>query len=197
MHDLGNLLERLMRAGRCLGVDDAEHFYFGMLRQQICHRSRLDRLAPRRFDGVDGRARALHHILHTAAEDAVHAHACFIAWLQQVHHARLHARAAGAADGHGEFVLRAEDLAQKIAHLVHDFQILGIEMAESRRGERAEDSFRHLARPGAHEDAFWRSEAWCDEGHARDRSAEVCFRNCKEDGLKCREIPKCPVLSSR
>ena len=106
------------------------------------------------FDRVDRGAAAFHHVLHAAAEDAVDADDHFVARLDEIDGDAFHARHAGAADGKGERVLRAENLAQHFAGLVHDGEILRIEVAERRRAERAQHALRHRAGAGAKKDAF-------------------------------------------
>ena len=111
-------------------------------------------VAPGRFEGVDGGAAALHHVLHAGAEDAVDADDDFVARLDEIGGDALHARHARAADGEGERVLRAEDLAQQLAGLVHDGDILRVEVAEGRGGQGAQDALGNWAGAGAKEDAF-------------------------------------------
>ena len=106
-------------------------------------------VAPGRFEGMDRGAATLHHVLHPGAEDAVDADDDLVARLDQVGGDAFHARHAGAADGEGERVLRAEDLAQQLAGLVHDGDILRIKVADGRRGQGAQHALGNRAWAGA------------------------------------------------
>ncbi len=111
-------------------------------------------IAPCGLDGVDGSAAAFHHVLHAGAEDTVDADDGFVAGLEEVRGDAFHAGHAGAADGEGEGVLRAEDLAEHGAGFVHDLEVLRIEMAERGRAQCAQDAMWHGAGARTHEDAF-------------------------------------------
>ena len=97
---------------------------------------------------MHGRAAAFHHVLHASAEDAVHADDDLVAGLDQVHGDAFHSRHAGTAHGKGQRIFRLENLAQHFAGLVHDGQILRIEMTESGRRERAQHARETGLGPG-------------------------------------------------
>ena len=132
--------------------------------------------------GMDRGAATLHHVLHPGAEDAVDADDDFVARLDQVGGDALHARHAGAADGEGERVLRAEDLAQQLAGLVHDGDILRVEMADGRRRQRAQNALGHGAGAGAKQDAFG---GMCGGGR---RSSQLHKRGYRWPGGKASRI---------
>ncbi len=120
---------------------------------------------------MDGRAATFHHVLHARAEDAVDADDHFVAGLDEIGSDAFHARHAGAADGEGERVLRAKDLAEHLAGLVHDGEILRIKVAERRRSHCAQDALRNGAGAGAEQDTLRRVDiapgvnGWRGLGH--------------------------------
>ena len=103
---------------------------------------------------MDGGAATLHHVLHPGAEEAIDADDDFVARLDEVGSEALHAGHAGAAEGEGERVLRAEDLAQQLAGLVQDSEVLRVEVAEGRRHKGAQHTLRNWAGPSAKQNAF-------------------------------------------
>ena len=129
-------------------------FDFGMLVERGRDLFQRKHIAPRGLDGVNRRAAAFHHIFHARAENAVDADDHFIARFDEIGGDAFHSGHAGAADRKGERILRAKHLTQELARLVHDREILRIEVPEGRRTERAQDALRDGARPRAEENAF-------------------------------------------
>ena len=54
----------------------------------------------------------------------------------------------------------AEDRAQQPLGLLHQRDEGGVEVADERRGQRAQHARVHVARPGAEEDAGGRGSSW-------------------------------------
>ena len=98
---------------------------------------------PGGVDQVHEGAVALGHVRHPRAEHAGHADDRLVARLGQVGDAGLHAGAAGAGDRQRELVLGPEHLLQEAARLVHDREVLRIEVAERRRGQRRQHARGH------------------------------------------------------
>src|SRR6266852_7191919 len=80
----------------------------------------IEDFAPRAFDCGDVGARALGHIRHTLAKHAVDADHHFVARLDEVDDAGLHAGAAGAAHRKGKSVLGTEQTPEHVLRLVHN-----------------------------------------------------------------------------
>jgi hypothetical protein len=100
------------------------------------HRVRRERRAPLGIDARDARAGAGGDVAHALAEHARDADHDGVAGLEQVDEARLHARRAGRGERQRERVLRAEQAAQALLHLVHQREELRVEVADERRRER-------------------------------------------------------------
>jgi hypothetical protein len=113
-----------------------------------------DDVSPRGLHGVDGGTTALHDVLHATAEDAVHADDGFIATFQEIGGDALHASHAGAADGEGEGVFGLKNLPQHLAHLVHDGDVLRVEVPQGWGSQGTENPGGNWARSGAEQDAF-------------------------------------------
>src|ERR1035438_2026956 len=146
--------ERLMSASAGLGMDDAQQPGLRVAVERGADLCEGEDVAPRCFDDMDLGAATIHHVLHPGAEDAVDADDDFIARLDQVAGDAFHAGHAGAANGEGERVFGAEDLAQQFAGLVHDGDILGVKVADRGRGHSAQDALGDRTWAGSHEDAF-------------------------------------------
>ena len=165
MHRLGEPLERLMCASAGLGVDDAHKLHVRMRGERGGELIERDDVAPRGLHRVDGRAAAFHHVFHARAKDAVHAHDDFVARLDEIGGDTFHPRHAGAADGKSQRVFRLENFAQPRARLIHDREILRIQMPERGRGEGAQHALRNGAGAGAKEDAFGGKSSGDGVGH--------------------------------
>jgi hypothetical protein len=107
-------------------MDDAQQPGARMLRQRGGNLFEGEDVTPGRFDRMDRGAAPFHHVFHPSAEDPIDADDDFITRLDEIGRNAFHARHAGAADGEGERVLCAEDLAEQLARLVHDGDILRV-----------------------------------------------------------------------
>jgi hypothetical protein len=154
VHDLRQPLERLMRASARLGVDNPDDFRLGMCVERGGDLIERENIAPCRFDGVNRCSAAFHYVLHPPAEHAIHANDCLVPGLDEVRRDAFHPGHAGAAHRERQRVLRAENLPQLFACLVHNRDVLRIEMSERRRTKRPQHTVRHRAWAWAHEDAF-------------------------------------------
>ena len=175
VNEIRETRERLVRARARLCVNDADEFHLRMRVERRLDLLQRNHVAPRRLDRVDGRAAALHHILHARAEYAVDAHDHLVARLDEIDRAAFHAGHARAADGKREPVFRAHHLAEHRARVIHDREILRIEMPQRGRRHRAKHALRHRARTGPEEDAFVRDEG--GGGVFHDEFAMIARRN--------------------
>src|SRR5262249_2955804 len=125
----------------------------------------------------------------------------FIAGFDEIDGEAFHAGHAGAAYGERERVLRAKDLTECLASLVHDGEVLGIEMAEGRRAERAEDALGDGAGAGSEEGAFGGEvdvrcahefESYQGYCNRRRRGRTMLFRSCR--GARGRLVWRMRVL---
>ncbi len=105
---------------------------------------------------MNGGAVAFGHLDHAGAEVAADPDHHLIARLDQIGDAGLHPCAAGARHGEGELVGGPEDVLEHAPGVIHDGQVLGIEVAEGGFGQSGKDAGADIARAGAHEDAFGR-----------------------------------------
>src|SRR6266567_2439192 len=92
----------------------------------------------------------------TSAKHAVDADEHFIARLDQIDEAKLHPRAAGAADGKSHFILGEEYLAEHRLDLFHHPDEHRVQMAHERQRHRLEHGRRDIARPRPHEQSLRR-----------------------------------------
>ena len=157
---LRDLFQRLVGAGRGLGVDDPHHLGAGMRGEGVAHRRRVDGPAPLDLDRVHPGAAAPGDVEHPAAEDPGDADDHLVAGLDQVGDRGLHAGAAGPRDRQGQTVLGAEDPAQHAAGRVHDPQVLRVEVTDRRPRQGLQDPRRHVARPGPQQQPPRRIEGW-------------------------------------
>ena len=117
---------------------------------------RLDNASPRRFDFMDLRAATRGNVRHAAAKHAVDADDHLIARLDQVDEAKLHARAAGAADGKSHLILGEKNLAEHRLDLFHHPDEHRVQMAHERQRHRLEHGGRDIARHRTHEQSLRR-----------------------------------------
>ena len=103
---------------------------------------------------MHNRAAALHHVLHAQPEDAVDANNHLVAGLDQVHRHALHAGHPGSAHGESQRIRGPEYLAQLGADLVHDLEVLGVQMPERGRAEGAQDALGDGTRAGSEQETF-------------------------------------------
>jgi hypothetical protein len=166
VNEARNLLQRLVRARRLLGVDDADPLRARVRRERRRHRARLDGLPPRHVEQMHRRAVAVGHVRHARAERARDADDHLVSSLGQVGDARLHAGAPRPGHRERQLVLGLEHALQKAARLVHDLQVLRIQVAERRRRKRREHTGWNLTRSRPEQDAGVRTFApgagrWC------------------------------------
>ena len=161
VQQVADTAEVLQGTGGGLGVDHAQHFGLGMGRNGFGELFQRERFSPGDFDGMDGRAATLHIIFHAAAENPVDHHDRFVAGFQQVDQNRLHPGHSGSGDGKGERVLGAVDLPNHLAGLIHVPDVLGIEVPECGSGDRLQNTRRHGAGAGPHEQSLSRMK-WRD-----------------------------------
>ena len=164
--DCGDLFDRLPGAGRSFGHDDADHLRLrhvdgpsaisSAVKTSPQGRSMRVTLAPARSATSPIRApkTPLTHDDHRVAR------------LDEIDDRRFHAGRAGAAHRERHPVLRAEQLAQAALQLVHDLQVVRIEVPDRRPRQRGEHARVDVARAGAEQRADGRIErgevrAWC------------------------------------
>jgi hypothetical protein len=160
MDQFGEARKGLMRASARLGMDDANEGRARMLVKGGGDLLQGDYLAPGGFHCVHPRTTALHRIFHTATKDTVHADNHLIARLNQIGRNALHSRHARATDRESESVCCAEHLAEHFARLIHDGEILWVQMTERWRPESSQYTLRNRAWTGAEKDSFLRKNGW-------------------------------------
>ena len=149
--------------------DDADEFHLRMGIERVLELIEGERLAPTHLHHVDDGASAFHHVLHAGAEHAVDADEHLVAGLDEVDRAALHPGHAGAAHGKRQRVLRLEDLAEHRAGVVHEREVLRIEVPERGGAERAEHAVRDGAGTGTGQDALSRLGGRQCGGHENGR----------------------------
>ena len=135
------VLDGLVGARAGLGLHDPQHLCPGVRGEGGGDLLAGERLPPGALQGVHDRAAALHHVLHAQPEDAVHRHA-------------LHAGHPGSAHGESQRIRGPEYLAQLGADLVHDLEVLGVQMPERGRAEGAQDALGDGTRAGSEQETF-------------------------------------------
>ncbi len=108
-----------------------------------------DAMPPSRLDHVHASAISLGDILHSATENAIDAHDHLVAGLDQIANTCLHAGTTRAGDGHGHLVIRLKNLPQHLSRLIHDVQVLGIQMTDRGRSQRLQHAGGNIAGPRA------------------------------------------------
>ena len=183
-HGGGDFLDRLPRAGRRLRHHDGHDLRLHA-RERFLHFGNRKHLAPRPLDLRHFAAGPLGHVGQPPAEHAVDAHQHALARLDQIEHRRFLPGRARAADRHRHAVLRAKHFAQHRLQLVHDPQIIRVQMPHGRPRECGQHTRMNVARPRTKQRAnrrrdwqvVWKSWEFRFSRVARD--ARVCWRAAK------------------
>ena len=115
-----------------------QHDQLGLLArlERGLHRGRLDDPAPFGLDPMDLGAHALGAIGGARSEHAIDPDHDLVAILDQVGDRGFHPCRTGSRHRKGDFVIGAEDDAQKLLDILHQRHIFRVEMAQHRRRHR-------------------------------------------------------------
>jgi len=143
VNQVGNAVQRLMGAGAGFGMNEAKQPGARVPLEGRANLLQGKHVAPAGFQGMDGCAAALHDLFHPGAKNAVDADDDLVARLNQVHGEALHAGHTRAGNREGKLILGAKNLPQQLAGLVHDGDILRVQVAQGRRPQRAQNTKGH------------------------------------------------------
>lgn len=158
MGQLGKLVQGLEHAGRGLGVDGGQQLHLRLLLQDGLDGVGVGGLPPLDGDGHNRRALPGCDLLEAEPKETVLDDHCDVAGLEQVGEGGLHAGGAGAGDGKGERLLRAENLTQHLGDAVHDLDELRVQVAQDGGGHGAQDARVYVAWAGTQKDTPRRIE---------------------------------------
>ena len=159
----GDLLHGVLHAGRRLRVHDRHDDRRRPASSARPTASGVDRAPPLPFHAPHVAAVARGHLREAVAEVAVDHRQHAGPRRHEVGDGGLHAGRAGARHRQGERPLRrAKHPRERRAHVVHQVEQRGIEVAEHGRGHRAHHARGHRARPRAEQQPFGRRQC----GHA-------------------------------
>ena len=153
---LAELGERVLDAGRCLGVDDDEQARIGVRVERLEQAVIGDVLAPVGIDLDDVGALTLGDLDDPPAEEAVDGDDRRVARLEQMVEPALHSRGAGRLQRQHQAAARAVGGAQQRDQLGLDLEQIGIHVAEQRSLHRGQRGGGGIARSGAAEQALGR-----------------------------------------
>ena len=159
MYQIRQAGKRLMRPGARLGVNNSHQAGFGVLVEGGRNLFGSDDITPGSFDRMDCRSATFHDILHSSAKHTIDAHDDFIPRFDEVYGETFHSGHTGAADRKGQSVLCPEHLPQHLTGLIHDSEILWIEVAQRGSSEGAQYALRHRAGTRAKKDSFGRERS--------------------------------------